>query len=84
MVELNETNGAAIADLEPGSLAWRIMVARCAHTFFNPIGDRTAIAELIDKPHNPDAFEAWSVADFNNYLTKAGFKGGSASWWRWS
>jgi hypothetical protein len=74
-----QSNGAAIPDLEPGSLTWRITVARWAHTFFNPIGDRSAIAELIGKPYKPDTFEAWSVGDFNTYLTKSGVKGGSAT-----
>jgi hypothetical protein len=79
VTETDPPQAPAISDLRPGSLGWRIQVARCAHRFFNPIEDRRAIAELIGRPHDPNTFEAWSVGDFTKYLPEAGFQSADGS-----
>ena len=60
-------------DFAPGTLAWRIAIARRAHEFFNPLYDRRTMAELGGRKYNPDTIEAWSVGNFMAYLPKAGF-----------
>lgn len=60
-------------DFVPGTLEWRIAIARRAYDFFNPLHDRRTMAELASRQHNPDTFEAWSVGNFMAYLPKAGF-----------
>jgi hypothetical protein len=62
-------------DFKPGTLEWRIAIAERAHLFFNPLYDRSTMAELLGRPHRPDVFEAWSVGDLLTYLPKAGFQG---------
>jgi hypothetical protein len=65
---------AAPGDYIPGTLGWRIAIAGQAHDFFNPLADRSAMAELIGRQYNPGNFEAWNVGEFFSYLPKAGFR----------
>lgn len=73
------------ADLKPGSTAWRVNVAMCAHQFFS-FSHRPEIAAAIGKtdpaPSDPEGgapktvpFEPWSVADFSHYLHTLGLPG---------
>lgn len=67
--------GAAdtVADLEPGSLDWRVAVANGAHQFFKMPHDGD-IAAAIGKTLHPTNFEAWTVADFSRYLHTQGLR----------
>jgi hypothetical protein len=57
VTETDQTNAPGISDLEPGSLAWRIVVAKTAHWFYNPLlPDREEIAKLIEKPYRAGGF----------------------------
>lgn len=67
------------SELEPGSLAWRILVARTAHWFFNAGLDRGAIAHLIGKPYQGGAFEAWNVNDFMKFVQLRQLQPGEAT-----
>ena len=62
--------------LSPGSLEWRISVATYARDFFNPLADRSEMAALIGKQHDPGVISPWSVREFLAYLPKAGFQVG--------
>jgi hypothetical protein len=76
------------ADLEPGSLDWRVQVAIGAHGFFKMPHDPD-IAAAIGKTEppvpapspgpgpaiHPTPFETWSVADFSRYLHTKGLRG---------
>lgn len=70
------------ADLKPGTPAWRVNVAMCAHQFFGPVHN-PEVAAAIGKPERPPVdpdiglpttvpFEPWSVADFSRYLSTLG------------
>ena len=73
-------NGPTISDIEPGSLAWRITVARTAYAFFNPRHpQRAATAGLINKPFQEATFDVWNVSDFTRYLQKIGMQPGDAA-----
>lgn len=76
---MNPSNGpkspqAVPGDYAPGTLEWRIAIAAQAHNFFNPLADRSGIAELIGRQHSPNTIEAWNVGEFFKYLPKAGFR----------
>jgi Trypsin-like peptidase domain len=76
----DSTNAPGISDLEYGSLAWRITVARTAHAFFNPLHpQRAATAALINKPFQEATFDVWNVSDFTRYLQKIGMQPGDAA-----
>ena len=65
---------------QPGSLAWRIWVAKVAHDFFDPLSpNRAAIAELINKPLTGAPFDAWPVNDFITYIIRSGIPPGDAT-----
>ncbi len=65
--------------LEPGGLAWRIMLARAAHSFFNPAHPLHAeYATLIGKPVQ-GALDAWNVNDFINLVLRRGLQPGDAT-----
>ena len=77
---MNPTDGLRLSqpepgDLTPGTLEWRTTIATRAHDFFNPLADRSGMAELVGRQHKPDTIEAWSVGEFLSYLPKAGFRG---------
>ncbi|CLN62350.1 membrane-associated serine protease [Mycobacterium tuberculosis] len=70
------------ADLKPGTPAWRVNVAMCAHQFFGLVHN-PVVAAAIGKPEPPPVdsdiglpttvpFEPWSVADFSRYLSTLG------------
>lgn len=71
------------ADLEPGTQAWRVNVAMCAHQFFSVVHDpdmAKAIGKSIaaadpttaDGPPKTLPFDPWSVYDFSRYLGALG------------
>jgi S1-C subfamily serine protease len=61
------------ADLEPGTLGWRVRVAMGAHAFFKMPQD-PGVAAAIGKTVHPTNFEAWSVADYSKYLYTQGLR----------
>jgi S1-C subfamily serine protease len=61
------------ADLEPGTLNWRVQVANAAHAFFKMPHD-PSVAAAIGKTLDPTKFEAWAVADFSRYLHTQGLR----------
>jgi hypothetical protein len=61
------------ADLEPGTLGWRVNVAMGAHAFFK-VPHGPAVAAAIGKTADPTAFDVWSVADYSKYLTTLGVR----------
>ena len=74
------------ADLKPGTRAWRVNVAMCAHQFFNVVHDpevAKAIGNSIpstnaataDGPPKTLPFDPWSVLDFSRYLGALGLPG---------
>lgn len=79
----------ATAGIEPGSIAWRLFVARYAYQFFGLIHD-PEMAAAIGKPESAPArpsdgsppktakFDAWSVLDFSRYLDTIGMPGAGA------
>jgi hypothetical protein len=67
-----------VADIAPGSLAWRIQVATLAHRFFGLIHD-TNTAQLINQPAEAGTAGAWPVAYFTLYLQKVGVPVGDAA-----
>jgi S1-C subfamily serine protease len=73
-----QSNGAAVPDLEPGSLAWRIQIATLAHIFFAVIHDAN-IAQLINQPADAGKASAWPVAYFTLYLQKLGVPASGAT-----
>ena len=61
------------ADLEPGTLDWRVAVAVGAHGFFKMPHD-PVVAAAIGKTVHPTNFDAWTVADFSKYLHTRGLR----------
>lgn len=74
---------ATLADLKPGTSAWRVAVAMGAHRFFNLVHDpeiAAAIGKAEPPPDDPKnqpkgappkavPFDPWSVADFRSGFT---------------
>lgn len=65
----------AVGDLKPGTQAWRVGVAMCAHQFFSVVHDPEvakaigksipkADATTADRPPKSLPFDPWSVFDF--------------------
>lgn len=63
----------AAADLEPGTLDWRVQVADGAHKFFRMPQNPDAAA-AIGKTIHPKTIEPWSVADFSKYCQTMGLR----------
>ncbi len=69
-----------LASLTPGSLEWRLVVARSAHQFFNPLlPARESIAKRLNKAYSATTFDIWNVNDFTSYLQKEGLQMGEAT-----
>lgn len=81
---MSEDNGTSArprptaADLQPGTLGWRITVATLAHRFFGLVHD-AATAQLIEQPQDAGKAGPWPVAYFTLYLQKVGVPSGNMS-----
>jgi hypothetical protein len=58
-----------LAELEPGTLIWRITFATLAHRFFALIHSRET-AEMIGQPQDAGTAGPWPVAYFSLYCQR--------------